>query len=126
MVLGMTEVVIPRWLRRCDVEQYYPVLTLGTLVTLASRGEGPSYRFVGRHAVYASADIEAWLSQGQVKPGTGRPKPRAKAAGEREGRQRVTTDLDEGRRGRPKRAEARRRKAERELSKRQEGDVPRG
>jgi hypothetical protein len=51
-----------RWIPRDRVAAYYPFLTKATLASLAHRRRGPAYRIIGRKAVYAEAELEAYVA----------------------------------------------------------------
>lgn len=65
------------YLTRKQVEQHYP-LTQKYLAWLAHKGRGPSFRIVGRNAVYLVDEIEEWLdslvAQSSRKRSCGRPR----------------------------------------------------
>lgn len=96
---------VPQFLRRSEVTDFFPFITRNLLNYWAHQGIGPAYAFVGREAVYETAEIIRYLQSAMKPPGTGRPMPHAKKRGEEEGRRR---------RGAPTRAESRKKKQEAE------------
>ena len=48
------------WVRRSELPEHYPI-PVATWARWASRGEGPSFARVGKHALYKIADVERWL-----------------------------------------------------------------
>ncbi|MDY6950240.1 MAG: helix-turn-helix domain-containing protein [Thermodesulfobacteriota bacterium] len=47
--------------------EYFPGLKPKTLANLRSKGEGPPYYKRGRRIFYRLADVQAWITERQVK-----------------------------------------------------------
>jgi hypothetical protein len=71
-------------------EKYRARTSPATLAKMASRGDGPQYRYFGKFAIYEEPDLDAWAVErltGKVHSTAGRPDPRDSTR--RLGRQRI-------------------------------------
>lgn len=106
-----TSLPVPDALERSEIPRYFRQFRdAGVLKKLAHSGKGPRYQIIGRSAWYDTADIRAWLESRKAsgpRRGTSAPPLPISATMARS---------EKRRRGRPTKAEQRRRQIERQAA----------
>ena len=82
---------LPPYLKRSEVENFFPFLTKSFLNWLAHERLGPRFAIFGRDAVYRTTDVQNWIEGEFKEPGAGRRKSPARLKGEADGKDRPTS-----------------------------------